>query len=182
MSFSKFAAVAVVGTVLAAAGCGGSSSKSGSSTTATSSTTAGGGKGTAPVSTGEIRVQKGASLTRAAWIKKGDAICLQTNSRLSTTTAKTAQDFARLLPQAAAYEHTEASELSKLVPPASEQSNWQHMITDLQKFSELSARVAEYAAANNFPAATPIAAAGNKAQEDMVAIAKAAGFKSCSVV
>jgi hypothetical protein len=109
-------------------------------------------------------------------------ICGRTNVELSSTTANNEQDFARLLPQAAGYERAEARELSKLVPPPAMASDWAQIVEGFQKFSELSARAAEYARVNNFKEAIPIAQAGNTVQKQLTAIAKRDGFKVCSLV
>ena len=183
MSPKQLAAMAVAAAALTAAGCGSSKSShtTGTTTAAQTTTTATPAPAPVPANGQEIKVASGTPLSHATLISKGDAICTRANAKLSTSTARTQEDFARLLPQSASYERTEASELSKLVPPSSLAPDWQHIITDLQKFSELSSRAGEYAAVKNFQAALPLAVAGNKAQQDMVTIAKRDGFKVCSV-
>jgi hypothetical protein len=183
MSAKQLAAMAFAAAALTVAGCGGSS-KTGSTTTSAAvkpaqSTTA---TQTSPVGSGEeIKVSSGKPLRRAVWIAKGDAICQRTQTMLSTTTAKTTQDFARLLPQAAGYERTEATELAKLVPPTAMIADWRQIIGDLQKVSEFSLKAAQYAQVNNWSAAVPVATAGNKIATELVVIAKRDGFKVCSV-
>ena len=181
MSAKQLAAMALAGAVLTAVGCG-SSSKTGSTTSAAvlpaQSSTAAQTSTTGSIE--EIKVSTGKPLSRAVWIAKADAICGRANVKLSSTTAKTTQDFARLLPQAAGYERIEATELAKLVPPHGREGDWQQIVSALQKFSELSLKAGEYAQVNNWKAATPVAVAGNKAQLEMVAIAKRDGFKVCS--
>lgn len=182
MSAKQLAAIGLAAAALTATGCGGSSKNTTTSTTASVVTSATTAAQTKPSTTGaEIKVSSGKPLPRAVWISKGDAICGRVNVKLSTTSAQTQQDFARLLPQSAAYERQEAVELSKLVPPATMRADWQQVVTDLQKFSELSIKAGEYAAVNNFELARPIAKAGNRAQEDMVLVAKRDGFKVCSL-
>jgi hypothetical protein len=175
------ATLAVAMTLVTLSACG-STSKTSSNTAAPSATTASSDQPvSAPASSEEIRIDTGKPLSRSAWIAKADAICLRTNIKLSSTTARTQQDFARLLPQAAAYERAEATELSKLVPPPSMARDWQQIVIGIQKFGEFSARAGEYARVNNFSAALPIATAGNNAQREFVAIAKQDGFKVCSL-
>lgn len=182
MSAKQLAVIGLAAAALTATGCGGSSKKNAASTTASVVTSATTAAQTKPSSTGaEIKISSGKPLSRAAWISKGDTICGRVNVKLSTTSAHTQQDYARLLPQSAAYERQEAVELSKLVPPARMRADWQQVVTDLQKFSELSIRTGEYAAVNKFQSAMPIARAGNKAQEEMVLVAKRDGFKVCSL-
>lgn len=172
-------AAMLAATIVAAAGCGGSSKTTTTAAVvkATPTTTT----QTKPAVSEEIKVSTGKPLATTAWIAKGDAICRSANAKLSTTTAKTQQDFARLLPQAAGYERAEATELSKLVPPPGKAGDWQQMLTDMIKFSALSLKAGEYAQVNNFPAAIPIATAGNKAQLELITIAKDDGFKVCSL-
>jgi hypothetical protein len=183
MSVKQLGAAALAAIALITAGCG-SSSKGGETTNASTSTAAGqttaANQGSSTPAA-EIKVSAGTPLSRTAWIARADGICAHANTLLSTTTAKTTQDFARLLPQAAGYERTEAVELAKLVPPHGLAGDWQQIVTSLQKFSELSLKAAGYAQANNWQQATPVARAGNKAQEEMVAIAKHDGFKVCSM-
>jgi hypothetical protein len=177
-------ALALATTMLVGVGCGGSSktSSSVSSTATTASQTATTGQATnAALNSKEITIASGKPLSHAAWIAKGDAICAATNVKLSSTTAKNTHDFARLLPQTAAYERIEAAELSKLVPPTSKADDWKRILAELQKFAEFSEKAGEYARVNNFKAATPVAQAGNNAQRELVAIAKRDGFKICSV-
>jgi hypothetical protein len=182
MLLVQFAALALAATTLVS-GCGGSS-KTGSTSTAaantTTATTASAATTPAPTVT-TITIATGTPLARSVWISKGDAICASANTKLNSTTVRSTQDFARLLPQAAAYDHTEATELSKLVPPTAMASDWVQIVTELQKFSELSAKAGEYARVNNLSAAKPVTQAGNTAQRQLVAIAKRDGFKVCSI-
>lgn len=163
---------------LAVGGCGGSSTpRSASGSTARSAAPSPATRATAGE---EIKLRSGRPLSRAAWIAKGDSICTRANVKLSSTTAKGTQDLARLLPQAAAYEHIEALELSKLVPPSGATGDWQQIVNDLQKYSEFSIRVGEYARVNNLQAAKPIAHAAEETQRALVAIAKRDGFSACA--
>lgn len=181
MSTKQLAAVMLAAAALTAAGCGGSEkAATGSSAGQTAQSTS--AVRTTPVaSSEEIKVSSGKPLSRSAWIAKGDAICRRTNVKLSTTTATSNQDYARLLPQAAGYERAEATELAKLVPPPSRAADWQHIITNLQKFSEISVKVGEYAKVENLRAARPVVAAGEKDEQEILVIAKRDGFKVCSL-
>jgi hypothetical protein len=181
MLYSLIATLAVASTLVALSACGSTTKTSSNTAASSAATTSASNTVSTPVSSEEIRIDSGKPLSRAAWIAKADAVCLRTNIKLSSTTAKTQHDFARLLPQAAAYERAEATELSKLVPPPSMARDWQQIIIGIQKFGEFSARAGEYARVNNFSAALPIATAGNNAQREFTAIAKQDGFKVCSL-
>jgi hypothetical protein len=178
------AALGLAVAAFAASGCGGSS-KSPSSTTSTSSSsstpTTTTNTNVSTVSNAPLIIATGKPLTRTVWISKGDAICGRTNTKLSATTVKNSEDFARLLPQAALYDRTEAVELSKLVPPPAMAQDWAQIVDGLQKFGELSAKAGEYAQAKNTNEGIPVFAAANKAQQEATAIAKKDGFKVCSV-
>jgi hypothetical protein len=180
MSSTKLAALTLAATAFAASGCGGSS-KSGTSATTATSTAAASTTAQTPATSEEIKVVSGTPLSKAVWIKKGDAICAKANAKLDSTTAKTQQDFARLLPQTAAYERAEATELSKLVPPDAQLDDWQRIIVSLQKFSDFSLKAGEYAQVKNFQAASPVIVAANSEQQQLVALAKRDGFKACSI-
>lgn len=180
MALNKLVAAVFVTAALTAAGCG-SSSKTTAPNSAAATPTSTATAQTKPAVSEEIKVSTGKPLTTTTWIAKGDAICSRANAKLSSTTARTQQDYARLLPQAAGYERAEATELSKLVPPRGKAADWQQMLTDLTKFSEFSLKAGEYAQVNNFHAALPIATAGNKAQLELITIAKNDGFKVCSL-
>lgn len=90
------------------------------------------------------------------------------------------EDAARLFPQAAAYDHLEATELSQLVPPAGKEADWKAVVNGIQKISQLALQAAEYAQQRNYRAAQPIAAQVNAVQHGYAAIAKRDGFKECS--
>jgi hypothetical protein len=177
-------ALALATTMLGAAGCG-SSSKDGTSSTA-ASTTASSTIATAPAplptTTAALTIATGKPLTHAQLIAAGDPICARANLKLKTMSSATRQDTARLLPQAAGYEHIQATELSKLVPPASLASDWKQIVAGIQKFSELSIKASEYLQAKNTSAAASIVQAANITQRQLTAIAKRNGFKACAVV
>ena len=185
MSPKQLAAMALAAAALTVAGCGGSKNNSTTTTSAATATTPAqstSATNTTAAASGEpIKISTGTPLARSTWIRKGDAICARANSRLSTTTAKTVQDFARLLPQSAGYEREEATQLAKLTPPHGMEADYQQLVTDLQRFSEYSSKAGEYAARNKWQEALPIATAGNKSQEQLIRIAKHDGFKVCSI-
>jgi hypothetical protein len=179
MSAKKLAIVALAATALGATACGGSSKAGPTATSAagpSQSTTA---AQTAPVGSEEIKIATGTPLARAVWIARGNAICKRTNDSLSTTTLRTRSDYARLLPQIAAYYHAQAVELAKLVPSQAMASGWQRIVADLQKIGELAVKF-EPAAQGNSNATASIYATVGRISNEVHAIAKRDGFKVCS--
>jgi hypothetical protein len=178
----QLAAFGLVAAALVVAGCGKSSKAESTATTATAASTP--TATTAPTTTAanvtHIKVRSGTPLPRTTWIRRGDAICARTNVKLNSTTVKTPQDFARLLPQAAAYDHAEAVELSKLVPPTAMASDWTQVVVGIEKFGELDEKAAEHVL-TNYHLATPILIAANAVQKQWTTIAKRDGFKVCSI-
>lgn len=171
---------------LVASGCGGSSkaevttSASSTTTTTTASTSA-----VTPTPTPKVavvRLASGTPLTRAEWIKKGEAVCAKLNAQLAANTIRTPSDFARVLPQAAAYERAEFNSLVKLAPPASMSKDWQHFLTATEEWAENSLKVANLATPGNFNINTPLAVATKNIHEHLAAIAKRDGFKECALV
>lgn len=182
MSISKLAAVGLVGAVLAiaTAGCG-SSKNTTTTTTAAAATATTSSQSPSTTSVETVKIQTGKPLSKKVWIVRGDAICSRAAAKLGSTTAKTEQDLVRLLPQAAAYERVEATELSKLVPPASKSADWQQIVDEIMQFSGGSLKIAEYARANATNEATPILHQMNVAARSIAASAKHDGFKKCSI-
>jgi hypothetical protein len=175
---TPIAALGLAALALAASGCGKSSTTSTTSAAAGSAaTTAIASQPTTPV---VITVAKGTPLPRATWIARGDAVCKATNAKLSATVAKTTADFVRLLPQAAIYEHTEAVELSKLVPPPAMAANWARMVNETQGFSEDSIKLAAYVRAKNSQTGRLVLHAVNRLQQGFTTLARRYGFKICS--
>jgi hypothetical protein len=184
---SQPAMFALVATILALSGCGSSKTES-SSTTATAATTTTQptstqttATGTTPTTGTAIKVQGGKPLSQAAFVARGDAICRSTNSKLNSTTVKAKQDFARLLPQAAAYELVEAQELSRLAPPPSMAADWNKIVASTQALSKDTAKAGAAAQAGNLKAALPFISATAATQKQIIVLAKRDGFKVCSV-
>jgi hypothetical protein len=163
---------------LAIAGCGG-----GSKTTSTAASTATTTPTSSIASSGTtVTLAAGKPLSTAQWIAAGDAICAHANLKLSSVKIRTAQDFARLLPQAAAYDRAEISELRKLVPPTADRADWQQIIADLEKFTEYTDDVAQEMRFDNVPEARQALAAGSATRAALAAIAKRDGFIECAHV
>jgi hypothetical protein len=182
MLHTSLAAAALAATAVAIAGCGGSS-KTGSTATSAASTSAqtSSAQTNTPTATSqEIKLQSGTPLSRGVWIAEGDAICARANIHRHAQTAKTDQEIARLAPQVSGYDHIEATELSKLVPPTAKAKDWRVIVTDAQKLSELTARFGEYAQTNKIHEAQPMLIAAANVQQQLTTIAQRDGFKICS--
>lgn len=180
MFYARLAALALAATSLAAIGCGGSS-KVGSTNAsqATASTTS---SATSVASTtGTVKAASGTSLGYSQWIAKGDAICARLNAQLTASPVKAIQEFARALPQAAAYERIEYAQLAKLVPPPSKAADWQQFLTDTRLWAEDSAKLGEIAQAHKFSIGMQLVSKSRSLHEQLAKIAKQDGFKTCSI-
>jgi hypothetical protein len=177
------AAPMLILTIMAGAGCGSGSSSGGKtvpsaqarSTTATAPTIASPGR--------PARAASGSPLDRTTWLARGDAICGRLNTQLEATKVidGTTREFARALPQAAAYEHVALNELEHLVPPRSKAHDWQQFLTYTQYWANGSSSLATAAQSGHFALKSPLAVATEKAFEARARIAKRDGFKQCSV-
>jgi hypothetical protein len=188
MSPKQLAALALAAIALTAAGCGGSSKSQTTTTTAstpsTTSTTASTTTAatSTPTTTTHVTIATGKPLATATWITKGDAICARASARLATLHINTLADYARVLPQGAAYDRAEAEELGKLVPPAAKAHDWQLMIVAVENFAEDTSKAIPFLVAKESAAAQPLIVAGGNDRRQMAAIAKRNGFKVCSVL
>jgi len=188
MLHAQLSALVIFAAALAFTGCGGSSKNTNTATTSaqptsaqTTTTTQTATSPTTPITTAAvIKIQTGKPLSRAAWIAKGDAICAIANTKRHANSARTQAEFLRLLPQSAAYDRTEAEELSKVVPPAAKSDDWKKIVTGFQKFSEISARVAAEATSGRISEATALVPSGNSVDLEITVLAKRDGFKACS--
>lgn len=185
--------ILLAATALLVAGCGGSSKASSTASPATTATTTAsqvtGSQTTTSASTtptaqtptgGGIKVHSGRPLASSVWIARADTICSHALAKLGSTTIKGQQDFARLLPQAASYEHIEAIELSKLVPPAARVTDWNQIVTAMQQYAEYTSKMAAYAQAKKFNEASPLIAVATTTKRQMRVIARRVGLKSCA--
>jgi hypothetical protein len=121
-------------------------------------------------------------LTRAELTVKANAICRTVTARLAKSTIKTRQDVARVAPELAAFEQTALGQLSKLVPPAGLANDWKQIVTDAQTLAENTARLGEYAKANNLKGSTAksLITSSQATQQQMTATAKRDGLKDCA--
>lgn len=121
-------------------------------------------------------------LTRAELTVKANAICKAVTAKLTTKTVKTQQDIARIAPELAGFEQTALSELSKLIPPAELENDWKQFVAGAQTLAENTAKLGEYAKANNLKAAHALITSSVAIQHQMVATARRAGLTSCEQV
>lgn len=175
-------ALALVTGALVVTGCGSSSKDSTTTVSSAPATTTTAKTVTVSAPAGAVKFASGTPLSRAQWIAQGDVICARTNTKTESSTVKSPQEFARVLPQVALYDKTEATELSKLVPPPSKVDDWKKIVNSLQLYGEYTSRVAEYALAKNEEAAHPLVLQGEKIHKQLAAIAKRDGFKACSLL
>lgn len=172
-------ALALAVTTLTVSSCGGTSKTASTASKAASvATTA---TVTRPTTTTVVTLAKGKPLTHTEWIAKGDTICTRANAKTSALTATSVADFARIFPQVALYNRTEAAELSKLVPPRSFTQDWTQFITELRAHAQYVTEVAQYVQEKNENAAGQPFRLSNVALTQLVAIAKRDGFKRCSM-
>lgn len=121
-------------------------------------------------------------LTRAELTAKADAICKTVAAKLSSKSANTRQEIARVAGELASFEQTALTNLSKLVPPAELESDWKRFITEAQTLAENTAKLGEYAKTNNLKAAKSLITSSEATQKRMVAIAKRDGLTACEQV
>ena len=180
-------ALALLATVLATSGCGGSS-KSGSTGTPTTAaaatpattTAAGTTVTTASIPAVTVKVSSGKPLTRAQWIAKANALCTSLKNELSLLHVKFAAEFARTLPQEAAYVRVEVAHLAQLVPPASEASNWQQFLNASLQWAEGDMQMLKYANQGAHILTSPTARSTFAIYARVLAIAKRSGLNACS--
>jgi hypothetical protein len=121
-------------------------------------------------------------LTRAELIAKADVICKTVTVKLAGTHIKTQQDFARIAPKLASFEQSALAELSKLVPPAELENDWKLFVAGAQTLAENTAKLGEYAKANNLKQARSLITSSQAVQQRMMTIAKRDGLKNCEQV
>jgi hypothetical protein len=170
MLYMQLAALALALAALAASGCGGSS-KTGSTTAAATTPL--------PQTATAATVAPGQPLTRAQLIATADAICARTNARRQTVSIITRKDFARVVPEVAVYDNTEANELGKLVPPAPMAHEWAQVLGYFQLYGEYVSRMAEYAQANNLKGFSHLYEQAETLHQKLHDVATRAGFKRC---
>lgn len=121
-------------------------------------------------------------LTRAELTAKANAICKSVTAKLASKTISTQQDIARIAPELAGFEQSALAELGKLVPPAELANDWKQFVAGAQTLADNTAKLGEYAKANNLKAAKGLITSSQAIQQQMVATAKRDGLKSCEQV
>jgi hypothetical protein len=180
---TRLFALSLVAGGLVLYGCGGSSKGGSTGSTAVTkpaATTSASQPNASPSTS--VTVASGAPLTRASWIAEGDSICARLNAQLAVTDVKTARDFARALPQAAAYERAALARLAALVPPASKRRDWQEFLRYTQEGAANTAKLGQSAQGANFVLTGPLVASTQKIRLHAAAVAKRDGFKVCATL
>ena len=121
-------------------------------------------------------------LTRAELTAKANAICKTVAAKISSKTINTQQEIGRAADELASFEQTALTNLSKLVPPAELENDWKQFIAGAQTLAENTAKLGEYAKANNLKAAKGLITSSEGVQKQMVGIAKRDGLTACERV
>lgn len=121
-------------------------------------------------------------LTRAELTAKANAICKTVTAKLASRSVSTRQDLARVALELASFEQSALTDLSKLVPPASLESDWKQFVAGAQKLAENTAKLSEYEKTNNLKPVQALVASSEAVQKQMVALAKRDGLKECEQV
>jgi hypothetical protein len=121
-------------------------------------------------------------LTRAELTAKANAICKTVTAKISSKSANTQQQIARVAEELSSFEQTALTNLSKLVPPAELESDWKLFVSGAQTLAENTAKLGEYAKANNLKAAKGLITSSEATQKQMEAIAKRDGLTACEQV
>lgn len=121
-------------------------------------------------------------LTRAELTAKANAICKTVTAKISSKSANTQQQIARVAEELSSFEQTALTNLSKLVPPAELENDWKLFVSGAQTLAENTAKLGEYAKANNLKAAKGLITSSEATQKQMVTIAKRDGLTACEQV
>jgi hypothetical protein len=123
-------------------------------------------------------------LTRAELTKKADAICRRVDTKLASTKkgTSTVQGIARLAPRLASFEQMALAELSKLTPPSVLANDWKMIIAGAQTLAENTAKLGEYAKANDIKGAQGLITSSEQTQHQLIATAKRDGLTECEQI
>jgi hypothetical protein len=121
-------------------------------------------------------------LTHAELVSKANTICKNVTAKFATKSANSVRDIARIAPELASFEQKALTELSKLIPPVALESDWKQFIAGAETLAENTAKLGEYAKANNLKAARGVITSSETAQHEMRAIAKRNGLTKCEQV
>lgn len=117
---------------------------------------------------------------RTSFIAKADTICEHIYARQNATDIKSRRDYVRIVPSLTAYEKVAFAELSRLTPPAPLASDWRRIAAAAQTLAGYSARLHDYAKANDVRDARPLLPAAARVRRQMAAVARRDGFRACS--
>jgi hypothetical protein len=121
-------------------------------------------------------------LTRAELTARANAICKRVSAKISSKSVNSQQGLARAAGELAVFEQSALIDLSKLVPPAELESDWKMFVAGAQTLAENTAKLGEYAKANNLKAAHNLIASSEAVQKQMVATARRDGLTACEQV
>lgn len=121
-------------------------------------------------------------LTRAELTAKANEICKTVAAKVSSKSVSNQQQIGRVAEELASFEQTALTSLSKLVPPAELESDWKQFVAGAQTLAENTAKLGEYARANNLKAAKGLILSSEATQKQMMAIAKRDGLSACEQV
>jgi hypothetical protein len=178
----SFVALLAGTAALAGSGCGGSSKTSPASNSATPKATQAAAPTAPQVPTSTLPLASGKPLSKAEWIKMGEAICTRSNTKAATVTVTQPSEYATALPQIALYARLEARELSKLVPPTPKARDWARYVNGLWLDSQYVTEAANmFKAKAAFQTVRPAIIRANSLHEEIDKIAKRDGFTECAV-
>jgi hypothetical protein len=191
---TRLPTLALIGVVVAIAGCGSSSSK-GTSTTTTSSTTTASDTAkevtaSTPASTSASTPTSiggsgsGKSLSVAQLITRADAVCKQLSAELDLPSngAHTELQMVTVVPRRAELQQAALTELGKLVPPASIAHDWDEILAVRRALIAESGKIAGYAAEKNKQAVQGVLASSVGNVHRMTIVSHRIGFKYCGEV
>jgi hypothetical protein len=124
-------------------------------------------------------------VTAQQLIVKTNAACAKIHAAFEEYTVTTSPSLARAATSLAPFETQIVGGLKKLAPPSSPASlkaDWETIVRGLDTLATDTARVGEYAAQNNLPAARPLIVQTNSARVQILTVAKRSGFTSCGVM
>jgi hypothetical protein len=164
-------ALSVASVVLTIAACG-SSSKTQSDTSASGAV---GSTGTSTSASPTVAREPTGSLTRAELIAQGNTICSGAKKFNSSKVTST-DELVRKLREEAAFNRMQATELEKLVPPASMTDDWKTIVAGVRTLADNTTQVAEYADSHNSSAGAIVLVATRKLRAKLSTNAQRNGF------
>jgi hypothetical protein len=173
----RLTALAAVAATLAVSGCGKSASTTTTTTSAANTQTA-----TGQTSTEAAKPVSSTPISSAELISKANSICRRVAARRASNRAETREQIAQVASELASFERGISAELATLAPPTSLANDWQQILTGARTLASDTAKVGEYARANQLqtPAVAGIIADRAKVEHQLLVIAKHDGFTDCA--